>query len=113
MNLSDDNNVVPYNVDIWSTNGMPLYVDGDNGLTIHVNPGQGKNLKVHFYLNKLFLPNMDLYISLLTNNGYKRIAHWDTEGDHWADVVTNTAGTTYTIRMVGPAYINGAFYTEP
>lgn len=104
--------IVPYNMDVWSTNGLPLYVSAD-GLSIQVNPGAGKNLKVHFYLSKSFLANMRLTILLSTGSGYRTIAYWNTEGDHWADVVTNTSNTTYYIRIVGPAYINGAFYTEP
>lgn len=110
--LVDEIGIVPYNVDVWSTNNLVTYIP-ENGMTIQVRPGQGKNLKVHFYLSKLFLAKMDFYVLLSTSSGYKTIAHWNTEGHHWADVVTNTTSSTYTIRLVGPAYINGAFYTEP
>ena len=108
INSSAEEGIVPYNRDVWSTNGLPLYI-GKEGREITVRPGVGENLKVHFLLNKLFLSDMRLRIYL----GNKLIANWNTEGDHWADVVKNTSSSSYTIRLVGPAYINGAFYTEP
>lgn len=107
LELTNDEGIVPYNRDVWSTNGI-LYVS-EKGITITVRPGAGENLKVHFALSKLFLTNMRLRIYL----GDKLIANWNTEGDHWADVVTNTGSAGYKIRLVGPAYISGAFYTEP
>lgn len=110
IGMKKQSDIVPYNMDVWSTNGLPVYITSK---TIQVNPGAGKNLKVHFYLSKLYLERMDFKIYLSTSYGDKLIAHWNTEGDHWADVVTNTSNTSYRIRMVVPAYINGAFYTEP
>lgn len=118
MNPERDKNLVysedisTYNRDIWSTNGLPQYIDAD-GKTIQVNPGPGKNLKVHFYLSKIFANKINLQILVDTGSGYRTVAHWNTEGDHWADVVTNTSNKIYKIRIIGPAYINGAFYTEP
>ncbi len=102
-----DDGIVPYNQDVWTTSGL-LYVS-ERGIDITVKPGVGENLKVHFVLSKLFLNNMSLKIYL----GNTLVANWNTEGHHWADVVTNTSSSTYKIRLVGPAYINGAFYTEP
>lgn len=102
-----DDGIVPYNRDVWTTSGL-LYVS-ERGIDITVKPGVGENLKVHFVLSKVFLNNMSLKIYL----GNTLVANWNTEGHHWADVVTNTSSSTYKIRLVGPAYINGAFYTEP
>ena len=118
-----DDGIVPYNQDVWTTSGL-LYVS-ERGIDITVKPGVGENLKVHFVLSKLFLNNMSLKIYL--GNTLVVVEHdtdtmlacdylvdnWNTEGHHWADVVTNTSSSTYKIRLVGPAYINGAFYTEP
>lgn len=39
--------------------------------------------------------------------------YWTTEVHHWADIVTHTNGGTYTVRLIGPAYVTGGFYSEP
>ncbi len=104
--------IMPCNVDIWSTNNLPHYV-GTRGMQITVTPPKGSNLKVHFFMTQLYEPTLNLSINVIKNGVTRHIATWNTEGDHWADVVTNTDGGSYIIKMVGPAYINGAFYTEP
>lgn len=103
--------IMPCNTDYWTTE--LLYIGNQNGLTLKITVPKGQNLKVHFYLSKLLLEKMELYVQLLENGKYKTIAHWDTEGHHWADVVTNTNGGTFTVRLVGPAYVHGGFYSEP
>lgn len=109
-NTTDELGIMPLNTDYWTT--QLLYI-GEKGFTQKIKVPKGKNLKVHFALSKLFLEKMGLYVQVLQNGSYKTIAHWTTEGHHWADIVTNTKGGVYTIRLVGPAYVSGGFYSEP
>lgn len=111
MDTADDTSIMPLNTDYWTTD--ILYIGNQNGFTKKITVPKGQNLKVHFALSKLLLEKMELYVQVLENGSYKTIAHWTTEGHHWADIVTHTNGGTYTVRLVGPAYVSGGFYSEP
>ena len=79
--------------------------------TFAVNPGSGKNLKMHTYLKS---GNLTVWVSTHAGYGYQKKATWNTNGHHYVDLVSGTGNQTYYVRLWGTAaYFDGGIYSEP
>ncbi len=78
---------------------------------VKVTPGRGQNLKIHLYLK-----SGNVSISIKSSTGsYRYIAMWNTNGHHYADLVSPTDGGTYTVQLSSPgapAWFSGGIYSE-
>lgn len=82
----------------------------DGYKTIVVKPGSGEALKLHVYLKS---GSLKVQIKKSTSIFYTTITTWKDIGHHYCDLVSNTDGSTYYVRLQGAAaWFSGGIYSE-
>lgn len=93
------------NYDYWNSHGE-VYIDK---FSYNIDPLPGENIKIHLYLC-----SGSVTVKLRNKFGIVRtIATWNTEGHHYADLITNAQRTGYTVILEGPAVADFGIYEEP
>ena len=83
------------------------YLDGYK--VVEVTPGKGEALKMH-----VFLRNGAIKVWVKPKGGlfYSQKANWTDYGHHYVDLVPNTSGETYQVRIFGTAaWFEGGIYS--
>ena len=102
-----DDSVSTYNTDYFTFRDNAVL---DGYQTIVVTPGSGEALKIHTYIMS---GSLKVQVKKSSALFYKTIATWNNNGHHYADLVTNTDGSTYYVRLFGAAALfNGGIYSE-
>lgn len=81
----------------------------DGYKTVRVTPGSGEALKMHVYLQSGALT---VWVKPSGSLFYSKKATWNTIGHHYVDLVPNTNGGSYDVRIFGAAsWFEGGIYS--
>ena len=81
----------------------------DGYKTVRVSPRSGVTLKMHVYLESGALT---VWVKPAGSTFYTKKATWNTIGHHYVDLVSNTNGGSYDVRLFGAAsWFEGGIYS--
>lgn len=81
----------------------------DGYKTVRVTPGSGETLKMHIYIQSGALM---VWVKPSNSTLYTKKATWNSNGHHYVDLVSNTNGGSYDVRIFGAAsWFDGGIYS--
>lgn len=81
----------------------------DGTKTVTVTPGSGEALKMHVYLSS---GSLTVWVKPSSSSVWTQITTWNTIGHHYCDLVSNTDGGSYQVKVFGAAsWFEGGIYS--